>query len=988
MKPSNGRRSGIGALGKWVRLAFKGMITGQSAKFRITVGLIGILTSLVLMADLLGLFPDRNSAVRDGRIAIAEAVALNTTAFITQSDLRRMEANLSLVIDRNDDILSAALRRDDGRVMVTIGEHEQYWQVLEGNHSTDAQLQVPIWSGETKWGQMELRFHPLEKPGWEGFVTSPLALFIGFLSSLCFIVFYVYLGKMLTALNPSQAIPGRVRSTLDTIAEGLLVIDRRERLVLANQAFASLVGKSSDDLLGYRISDFSWTTTDGEPLDNSQSSWLTALQTGERQMNTMLRLQINESTQRTFMANCSPILGNGDKAGGVLISFDDVTELEKKEIELRKSKEEADAANKSKSEFLANMSHEIRTPMNAILGFTEVLKRGFQHDEQETRKHLNTIHSSGTHLLNLINDILDLSKIESGNLEVESIACPPHTIIQDLVTVFQVKAREKGLSLRYEPEGAIPETILSDPVRLRQIITNLIGNAIKFTEQGGVTIVTRLLESGAKPQLAIDVIDTGIGMTEEQQSNVFEAFVQADSSITRRFGGTGLGLSISKRFALALGGDIEVSGEPGKGSTFTVVIDTGPLEGVRQLNPEQIQTEQIEHQAKQQKTWAFPPARALVVDDGAENRDLVRLVLEEAGLRIDTAENGRIGSKLALENNYALVLMDVSMPVMDGYTAVRLMREQGLEVPIIALTAHAMAGAEQKCLDAGYTGFMSKPINIDALIGMVAEYIGGDEVNEDAKPALDEAKAATDILPPERAAEEENSQPIVSSLPMDNPRFRLLAERFVNRLSEQLGAMEKAYQNKEFEELTAIAHWLKGAGGTVGFNHFTEPAHLLEQQAIEKDANGCKKQIALLQFLSRRIQLVNESRQPAQIPVPEPHPPFNPTDPVVSSLPADNPRFRTLIQRFSRRLVEQLVAMETALKREDFDTLTNLGHWLKGAGGTVGFDHFTKPAEALEAAAKARDPKESEIALEKLRQLSRRITIPSDKVTSNMAYKG
>ena len=388
----------------------------------------------------------------------------------------------------------------------------------------------------------------------------------------------------------------------------------------------------------------------------------------------------------------------------------------------------AESATQAKSEFLANMSHEIRTPMTAILGFSDVLLGDL--DKEENVSAATTIKRNGEYLLELINDILDLSKIEAGKLEVERIICSPGKVVGEVASLMRVRAEAKGLPLEIEYVGGIPETIMCDPTRLRQILINLVGNAIKFTESGSVRLVSRLVQGNARPpSMQFDIIDTGMGMTQEQASKLFQPFMQADASTTRKFGGTGLGLTISKRLAEMLGGDITISSTAGKGSTFSVTVETGPLDGVTIL--ENV-TEAVAESRQKVQVAAAPAVkldcRILLAEDGPDNQRLISFVLKKAGADVTLAENGLIAHDKALAAREAgepfdVILMDMQMPIMDGYTATGKLREANYTSPIIALTANAMAGDDEKCRQAGCDGYATKPIDRAKLFGTIAGFL-------------------------------------------------------------------------------------------------------------------------------------------------------------------------------------------------------------------------------------------------------------------------
>ncbi|WP_442485332.1 CHASE3 domain-containing protein [Aeoliella sp. SH292] len=409
----------------------------------------------------------------------------------------------------------------------------------------------------------------------------------------------------------------------------------------------------------------------------------------------------------SYNAACPAALLDGKRF--VVGMAEDVTERVQLTATLKRARESAEAASQSRGLFLANMSHEIRTPMTAILGHADILREHLR--DPDNLQSVDTIASNGRYLLQIINDILDLSKIDAGRTEIEREPVKPHDLFAEIQSLLSVSAADKELAFAITCEGLIPETIETDPVRLRQILVNLIGNAIKFTDSGHVSVVVRYQQE--QNQLTIEVNDTGIGVDPDSIERIFDPFVQADSSTTRTRQGSGLGLAICRRLAEALGGTITVDSRKGQGSSFTLTIDCGNVTDVDLIHatlfvkkPEQLVA----------PVHTKLDCTVLVVDDRRDIRFLVRRFIEKADGRVIEATNGQeafdmITGDASIDGSIDIVLMDMQMPVLDGYDATVKLRERGIQLPIIALTANAMVEDRQRCLAAGCDDYCSKPID-------------------------------------------------------------------------------------------------------------------------------------------------------------------------------------------------------------------------------------------------------------------------------------
>jgi PAS domain S-box-containing protein len=488
--------------------------------------------------------------------------------------------------------------------------------------------------------------------------------------------------------------------------------DDNGRYLYINEPFANMFGRTLEDLRGKSVSD--WMPAEVAALSATHDKAVLASGRAEQFEETAPTAR---GTWRHFLSFRFPLPASGQHRYVGLISVD-ITDRKQAEEDLRKTKEAAEAAGRAKSEFLANMSHEIRTPMNGIVGMIDLAAEASRADEREA--YLSIAKSSAGSLLRILDDILDSSKIEAGKLDLEAIAFPLKELIENLLQSFAPGAAQKGLTFGWEIDPGLPVQVEGDPTRLRQVLTNLVGNALKFTASGSVKVDAMRMEGDeGKVKVLFSVTDTGPGISRDKQAQVFAPFSQGDTSTTRKHGGTGLGLSLSKRLVFLMGGDLHLESAPGAGSRFEFAIEFGEVTPGRTLCPP----------ADPPFADLKPELRILSVEDNPVNQKLVVAMLQKRGHHVATACNGREALKAYDQSRFDAILMDIQMPEMDGFEATSLIRARealtGLRTPIIALTAHAMKGDEKRCLEAGMDGYVSKPVQLQDLYSALARACNG-----------------------------------------------------------------------------------------------------------------------------------------------------------------------------------------------------------------------------------------------------------------------
>ncbi len=640
-----------------------------------------------------------------------------------------------------------------------------------------------------------------------------------------------------------------IKAIVKTAVSGVISINQDGKVQIFNPAAEKLFGWKAEDIVGQNV--VSIIPDIGTSVHNSFIHNYIKTRKGKivgvgREVDGLRK------DGSTFPAQVS--VGHSELNDGkhLFVAFiDDITERKAAQEELLKAKEVAEEAAQVKASFLANMSHEIRTPMNAVIGFSEILLQ----DEKlgkDSKQHVNTILNSGRSLLHIINDILDFSKIEAGQIHLESVGFHLANSVQDILRTLEFKAAEKDLNLSFNVAPGVPKKVVGDPTRLRQVLINLIGNAIKFTVSGSVMI--RIVEQEQSGLLQFSVTDTGIGMTPEQVGKVFEAFSQADSSTNRRFGGTGLGTTISKQIVELMGGEIWVESEVKKGSTF---FFTAKMEDAGDCN-----TCLFEEGGNAQFNYRSPRAfHVLLAEDIPANATLATLRLKQQGHTIKWVENGLLAVEEAMTGEYDIVLMDIQMPELDGLEATMQIRNKGSEnvkdIPIIALTASMMREDQIQCLNAGMNAVIGKPIDFPDLLANMEAYVpkGKGKMVELKSPQEEILIATLDFSPlfgvvDYEAGLEVWKEPAVYAHALID--FSQERTDKALRILELLGRTPAKY-----DEARKLTHVLKGLAGNLFISGVAKEAEkvdaLLKDENIESAIVGANKLDIALRLAAKAI---------------------------------------------------------------------------------------------------------------------------------------
>lgn len=501
-----------------------------------------------------------------------------------------------------------------------------------------------------------------------------------------------------------ELVPAAREAVIESMSEIVIVLDKQDRIIDLNSSARSLIGKNETDFIGKSIFEFS------ESWSSVYHKYVNVMKAAEK-----ITIINKENNKRHFGLRITPLYDSKNKLSGRFIVLHDITAFEEAIENLKESREAAEEANKAKSRFLATVSHELRTPLNGIIGMAELVSSANLTEEE--KGYLQSLKDSSQSLLDIINEVLDFSKIEAGKMELEKINFNLKNLVDATIKTFLPQANEKDIKLTKKIDGDIPENTVGDPVRLKQVLVNLIGNALKFTEKGRIEVrVEKLKCEDRQVLLQFSVTDTGIGIPANKIENLFKSFQQLDSSTTRKYGGTGLGLAIVKDLIAMMGGCIEVESKWGEGSRFFFTI---PLQVEDSLLSDGTTVPGSDFMNKD--------ITILLAEDNKVNQMFMVKLLEKKNFEVDVAENGQIALEKLGQKFYDLILMDIQMPEMDGYEATLAIRKNeehtGMHIPIIALTANATEEDKNRCFQAGMDDFITKPVKSEKLYACLKKYI-------------------------------------------------------------------------------------------------------------------------------------------------------------------------------------------------------------------------------------------------------------------------
>ncbi|HEV2479265.1 MAG TPA: ATP-binding protein [Puia sp.] len=603
------------------------------------------------------------------------------------------------------------------------------------------------------------------------------------------------------------------RELIDNLTGVIYTTDIQGQIEFASAGVLALTGYTPEELVGQHFS----LLVDPEELQKVYGHYNGQVRTVTRE--TILEFRcLTRTGEKKWVEQMALLLTRKDGSQGFQCFVRDISEKRDVQRQLISAKTEAEEARRLQEQFLANMSHEIRTPMNGIVGMTNLLLETQLTTQQE--QFAGVIRRSADNLLVIVNDILDLSKIKAGKLTIEKIPFRPQDVTANIWALFEQRIFKKGLQFSMELDPAIPASLVGDPHRLNQVLINLVGNAVKFTEKGNIKLTVAVEKQDSRSvSLLFTVTDTGIGIAAEQLPHVFDSFSQAGADITRKYGGTGLGLTICHQLLLMQGGTIAVESEPGNGTAFSFRL-TYCRDSVRT-------TATPQNKNAQDTQAAFEGKQFLVVEDNPINQQLIVHVIKKAGAQVTVADNGREAIAQLEKQRFDLIVMDLQMPVMDGYETTKYLREtMKLLTPIFAMTANALKGEQVRCLEAGMNGYMSKPFDFHDFYNKVAELLDSPHQGPTQNPEdpQDNSTGLFNLSLLEEIGDKDYVRDTVATL--------------LDALPHQLAEIQKAFVEKNYDRLAYLAHKLKGTMGVFQARMLTEQLDKIEALARERRDPG------------------------------------------------------------------------------------------------------------------------------------------------------